>query len=151
MKTFTDNTGRSWAVVMNVDAIKRVRDLAGVNLLEVVEGKLIDRLVGDPVLLCDVVYALCTEQADAKNVSDVEFGKAMGGDCIEVATTAVLEELVSFFPQGRRRLLSKALAKLKTLETATLAAAEARLDSPELEKRLAEVLAIGMEPTLPGS
>ena len=151
MKTFTDNTGRAWTVVVNVDAIKRVRDLAGVNLLEVVEGKLIDKLVGDPVLLCDVVYALCKEQADAKSVSDREFGVAMSGDAIDSATGAVLEELVDFFPQGRRRLLSKALAKLRKLEHATLEAAEARLDSPELEKRLAEVLAQPLEVTLPGS
>lgn len=151
MKTFSDSAGRAWTVVVNVDAIKRVRDLAGVNLLEVVEGKLIDRLVADPVLLCDVVYALCKEQADAKGVSDREFGVSMSGDAIDSATGALLEELVGFFPQGRRRLLAKALEKLRRLEAATLQAAEARLDSPELEKRLAEALAKPLELTLPGS
>ena len=33
MKTFIDNAGRTWTVAVNVDAIKRVRDLADVNLL----------------------------------------------------------------------------------------------------------------------
>jgi hypothetical protein len=141
MKTFTDNAGRVWTVQVNVDAIKRVRDLVQVNLLEVVEGKLLERLISDPVLLCDVIYSLCKPEADAKNISDVDFGKAMAGDAIDGGTTALLEELVDFFPQAKRRVLSKALAKLRKLETAALAAVETRLDSPELERQMAARLA----------
>ncbi len=141
MKTFCDNAGHTWTVQVNVDAIKRVRDLAQVNLLEVVEGKLLERLISDPVLLCDVIYSLCKPEADAKNVSDVDFGKAIGGDAIDSATTALLEELVDFFPQAKRRVLAKALAKLRKLETAALAAVETRLDSPELERQMAQRLA----------
>jgi hypothetical protein len=141
MKTFCDNAGHTWTVQVNVDAIKRVRDLAQVNLLEVVEGKLLERLISDPILLCDVIYCLCKPEADSRNISDVDFGKAMGGDAIDGATTALLEELVDFFPQARRRVLAKALAKLRTLETAALAAVETRLDSPELERQMAQRLA----------
>ena len=141
MKTFNDNAGRSWTVQVNVDAIKRVRDLAQVNLLEVVEGKLLERLISDPVLLCDVIYCLCKPEADATSISDVEFGRAMAGDAIDGATTALLEELVDFFPQAKRRVLAKALAKLQKLQTAALAAVETRLDSPELDRQLAQQLA----------
>lgn len=147
MKTFADNAGRTWTVAVNVDAIKRVRDLAQVNLLEVIEGKLLERLIGDPVLLCDVIYCVCKPEADAKSISDEDFGRAMAGDAIDGATSALLEDLVDFFPQGRRRVLSKALAKLRKLETAALSAVELRLDSPELEKRLAAQLAeLAQEP-----
>jgi hypothetical protein len=83
MRTFNDNAARSWTVQINVDAIKRVRDLVKVNLLEVVEGKLIEQLVSDPILLCDVIYAVCKPEADAKSVTDVDFGKAMAGDAID--------------------------------------------------------------------
>lgn len=141
MKTFVDNAGRTWTVALNVDAIKRVRDLASVNLLEVIEGKLLDRLISDPILLCDVIYAVCKPEADTKHIVDVDFGRAMGGDAIDGATTALLEELVDFFPQARRRVLGKALDKLRKLEAAALTAVEARLDSAELEKRLAAELA----------
>jgi hypothetical protein len=65
----------------------------------------------------------------------------MGGDAIDGGTTALLEELVDFFPQAKRRVLSKALAKLRKLETAALAAVETRLDSPELERQMAARLA----------
>ena len=136
MKTFKDNADRTWTVTVNVDAIKRVRSLLSIDLMEAVEGKLIERLIGDPVLLCDVIYCVCKEDADAKGITDEEFGRAMAGDAIELATTALLEELVDFFPQGKRQLLRKALAKLETLQETMLAVVSERLDSPELDAQL---------------
>ena len=142
MKTFSDNAGRTWTLQINVDAIKRVRDLVSVNLLEVIEGKLLDRLVSDPILLCDVIFAVCKPEADTKIISDVDFGRAMAGDAIDTATGALLEELVDFFPQGRRKVLAKALGKLRVLETAALNAVDARLDSPELAEQMEKELAL---------
>jgi hypothetical protein len=136
MRTFNDNAARSWTVQINVDAIKRVRDLVKVNLLEVVEGKLIEQLVSDPILLCDVIYAVCKPEADAKSITDVDFGKAMAGDAIDAATSALLEDLVDFFPQARRKVLAKALGKLRQLEQVIVNRAQAHLDSPELEAEL---------------
>ena len=144
MKTFKDNADRTWTVTVNVDAIKRVRSLLSIDLMEAVEGKLIERLIGDPVLLCDVIYSVCKEDADAKGITDEEFGRAMAGDAIELATTALLEELVDFFPQGKRQLLRKALAKLETLQETMLAVVSERLDSPELDAQLlAELRKLG--------
>jgi len=153
MKTFTDNAGRTWTVTVNVDAIRRVRSLLSVDLLSVADGKLLERLVADPVLLCDVIYAVCRPEADTKQVSDEDFGRAMAGDAIDLATTALLEELVAFFPLAKRRLLAKALSKLKTLEARALEVAQQRLDSPELETRLAAALSeLGSSSgSLPGS
>lgn len=136
MRTFKDNADRTWTVTVNVDAIKRVRSLLDVDLMEAVEGRLLERLVGDPVLLCDVIYCVCKEDADAKGISDEDFGRAMAGDAIELATTALLEELVDFFPQGKRELLRKALAKLETLQATAIEVVGKRLDSPELDRHL---------------
>ena len=141
MKTFVDNAGRTWTVAVNVDAIKRVRTLCEVNLLEIVEGDLLGRLANDPVLLCDVLYAVCKPELDAKGVSDEDFGRAMGGDVIEAATAAFLEEMVGFFPSPKRAVLAKALGKLRVLEERALRAVQTRLDDPrllaEVEKQLA--------------
>ena len=144
MKTFKDNADRTWTVTVNVDSIKRVRSLLNIDLMEAVEGKLIERLIGDPILLCDVIYCVCKEDADAKGITDEEFGRSMAGDAIELATTALLEELVDFFPQGKRQLLRKALAKLETLQETMLAVVSERLDSPELDAQLlAELRKLG--------
>lgn len=145
MKTFHDNTGRAWAVTINVDCIKRVRTLLDINLLDAVDGKLLEQLVSDPILLCDCLYAICKPEADEKQISDEDFGRGMAGDAIDHATTALLEELVDFFPKGKREVLARALAKLKTFEQKTFEAAHRRIESPELEQRLQEILDAKLE------
>ena len=140
MKTFTDNAGRPWTIAINVDAIKRVRGLLGVDLMDAVEGKLIQNLLENPILLCDVVYCLVKAQADSAGVSDEDFGRSMGGDAIDLATAAMLEELVGFFPPRRRALLTKALEKFRLLEQTAIQKAGQRLDDPALMKRMDEAL-----------
>ena len=138
MKTFTDNADRSWNVEINVAAVKRVRDLANVDLLEIVEGKLIERLIRDPILLCDIVYAVCKPQADDRDVTDEEFGRSMAGDAIEHATSALLEELVSFCPSPRdRKNLGRVLEATNRVMDKARDLVEQKLDSGELE-RIAE-------------
>ena len=136
MKTFTDNAGRSWNISVTVDAIKRVRSLLDVDLMEAAAGKLIQQLADNPVLLCDVIYCIVKPQADAKEISDEDFGKAMAGDAIDQATTAFLEDLVNFFPSRKREMLQKVLVKLKNLEAIAAEVVNRRLDSPELETQM---------------
>ncbi len=103
LHTFNDTLGRTWTVTINVDAIRRVRALLDINLLDAIEGKLLERLVTDPVLLCDILFALVQPEAHAKNISDEDFGKSLGGDVLDHATSALLEELVDFFPSAGGR------------------------------------------------
>jgi len=141
MRTFKDNAGRTWSIQVNVDALKRVRSLLAVDLLEVLEGKLIDRLSGDPVFLCDVLYAVVKPEADAQKVSDEDFGRAMGGDALDGAIAALSGELVDFFPQGRRKVLRKLMDKFDTFQAMILTRAEQRLISPELDAQFEAALA----------
>jgi len=148
VKTFTDNSERLWNVEINVAAVKRVRDLAGVDLLEIVEGKLIERLIRDPILLCDIVYAVCKPQADEREISDEDFGRAMAGDAIEHATSALLEELVSFCPSPRdRKNLGRVLEATNRVMNKARDLVEQKLDSGELERIAEQVL----DGSLPGA
>jgi hypothetical protein len=140
MRTFKDNAGRTWTVDINVATLKRVRGLTGVDLMQVIEGTLIEKLIRDPVLLCDVVYAICKTEADTAKVSDEDFGRAMAGDAIEAATTAVLEELVGFCPSPRDRAnLGRVLQATKKVMERARDLVEKKLDSGELD-RLADRL-----------
>ena len=141
MKSFADNAGRTWAVQVNVDTIKRVQGLLGVNLLDVVDGDLIERLVADPVLVCDVVYVVCKPEADKQGVSDEEFGRAMAGDAIHNAAEALLAEIVDFFPPAKRTILAAALEKMRNLETVAMGAALERINDTDFETKLREQLA----------
>ena len=124
MKSFTDNAGRTWMVTVNVAAIKRVRALCGVDLNAIVEmdeknnpsTKLLERLSTDPVLLVDVLYAVCKNEADAQGITDEEFGMAMAGDAIDHATAALLDEVVNFFPEAKRQAFQKILSATRRFE-----------------------------------
>ncbi len=142
MKTFTDNAGQTWTLVIHVDAIKRVRSLVGVDLLEIVEGTLIERLIRDPILLCDVVYAVCKPEADERGVTDEAFGRAMAGDAIEQATRALLEELVNFSPSPRDRAhLQQVLATTWQAMDKARDLVDARIESGELDRIVTRALA----------
>ena len=129
MHTFTDTLGRVWTIHVTVDTIKRVRALTGTDLLTVAGGDLLERLSTDPVLLADVVYAVIQPEAETRQVSDIDFGRALAGDAISSATAAMLEDLVDFFPAPKRALLAKALGKLTEMQNALMAAASARVEA----------------------
>lgn len=136
MKTFTDTCGRTWTVSVNVATVKRVKDLLGVNLMEAITGDLIQQLEVDPILLVDILYVACKGAADANGVSDEDFGQALGGDALEKATDAFLEELIDFFPEAKRRIFRQAFQKMKEAEMAGIAKAAQRLDSLDIEAML---------------
>lgn len=140
MRTFKDNKGRSWNVEINISAVKRLKSMLNVNIMDAVEGELLEKLAIDPVLLCDVIYVVCKLDADRQNISDEQFGEAMGGDAIEKATEALLQELVDFFPEAKRRVLRKALEKFRIAESKAIETAENYLDSPAMEKELEKAL-----------
>ena len=113
MKTFTDTAGREWTIELHTTAIKRIRSLTGVDLLADDGAGVVAKLIRDPELLCDVVYAAVQPQADERGVSDEDFGRAMHGDPIGAATEALVDELVSFCPNPRdRAALGKAVAAM---------------------------------------
>ena len=101
---------------------------------------MIERLSSDVLLLVDVLYAAVQPQAERQNISDEQFGEGLAGDVISDATTALLEALVAFFPEPRRRLLKTAAAKYAAVQTKAMEMVQAKLESPELETQLLEKL-----------
>jgi len=148
MKAFKDNAGRTWQIEITTAAVKRVHGLVGVHLaIDTLSGDLMDRLADDPVLLCDVIYALCKPQADQAGVSDEDFGRAMAGDVIADATDALLEEVVGFFPKGRRQVVGQALAKTRKLRGIAIDWATKKLAGDEIENELKRKLEAAGEPS----
>lgn len=128
MHIFTDAAGREWSLVITIGTIRRVRELAGVDLMQIANGDLLQRLA-DPVLLADVLWAICKPQADAKGVAPDAFAEGLLGDAIEAATKAFLAEVIAFFPSQTRALLQRVLDAAETQQTAIIAVASARMDS----------------------
>ena len=105
MKTFKDNADRTWSLSINVAAVKRVKGLVGIDLYHLVDDgfESLGKLVSDPVQLADVLYCLVKQEADARLVTDEDFGRALAGDSIAHAAQAFVEELIDFFPDARAR------------------------------------------------
>jgi len=120
MHSFTDNEGREWHLEVTINDVRRLRRDVGVDLVEVVTGDLAERLRNDVVLLCDVIYALCADQAEKAGVSDEGFGRALAGDVIDDATRALLEELADFFPGRRGKALRAMIERIDRLEEMAL-------------------------------
>ena len=144
MKSFTDNAGRTWVVSVTVGTIKRVRALCGVDLANIITMEpgqtpkvdLLERLATDPVLLVDVLYAVCKDEADSKRVSDEEFGRGMTGDAIELATSALLDEIIDFFPEAKRRVFAKILAATRRFQEKTKTELAKLLSDPVLDGKI---------------
>lgn len=137
MHLFKDSNGRSWPVAINVAAMKRVRDLAKVNLYELLDEKMekYAALVNDPMTFVDVLFILCMDEAKKENVSDESFGRAMAGDALEAAVDAFTEELIDFFPQAQtRKSLRKVTAAAKAVQKKVMERAETELDALDVDK-----------------
>lgn len=142
MAAFKDNANNTWAVDVTVDTVKRVRSLLDVDLLGVLKGDLIQNLIGDPILLCDVLYAVCKPQADTKGITDEAFGQYMSGDAIDHATKALLEAIVDFSPsQGDRKNLQKVVTLAYKMMDKARDVIETKLESGDIEKEVDRILA----------
>ena len=146
-KSFTDSLGRAWTLVVNVATIKRVRALCGVDLNTIVEvedgkpsAKLLEKLSSDPVLLVDVLYAVCKPECDQRNVSDEDFGAAMAGDAVEQATDALLDEVIDFFPEAKRKVFQKILGASRRFEAKSKEALATLLNDPEFDAKIDQAL-----------
>jgi hypothetical protein len=129
-KTFSDTEGRKWTIDVTVATLARVRTLAEVNLLEAIESesKLLDSLSRDPVMLCNVLFAIVKPEADVRSVTDEQFGEALGGDALAEGTEALVQGIIDFFPKARRSLLQRAFDRAKQIVTKKEAMAEAQLE-----------------------
>jgi len=160
MKSFTDNLGRTWTLVVNVATLKRVRALCGVDLnaiIEVEDGKpetrLLEKLSTNPVLLVDVLFAVCQPECDRKQITDEDFGSAMAGDAIDLATSALLDEIIDFFPAAKRQAFRKILSATRRFEEiAKKRLSEALADSGFEDKLVSELERLtGWSPNAPAS
>ncbi len=136
---FTDTKGDEWVVSLAVSTIKEVRSELDIDFLDLDDGRLITRLISDPITLVDVLFVICRSQAERKNITDHDFGKRMAGDVIAMATEAMLEALVSFIPNPRDRAnMSKVLAKTREVMEAARDQVDAEIEGGALERIVAE-------------
>jgi hypothetical protein len=140
MNNFKDANGLAWELALDIVTAKRVKSTLGVDLLADVDAVLI-KLGDDLVLLVDVLYVLCRPQADARKLSDEDFGRALRGDSIESAALALMQEIADFFPHRKQAALRKLLDKSQDLATRTLDLIDERIEAFDPQAQVEQLAA----------
>jgi hypothetical protein len=125
MKIFKDSEGREWIIKVTPNSIDRVQELAGVDLLG---SDMLGKIMTDPLTLCRILVALCRPEMETRGITEEQFAEGFCGDVIEEAATALIEDISSFFPKGRRELMLKAAEKVKAAQEKMLLAIDQQLD-----------------------
>lgn len=132
MKSFKDREGRAWDLFLTLGSLKRIKAATGLDMLDLrqwsAESNPLNRLSQDPVVLADTLFALCRSQLDVRGLTDEQFADSLGGEAIDDALLALVEEWSDFFHQGRKptesTLLRQALDVLKEVRARNAATAE---------------------------
>lgn len=153
MHSFKDTAGRAWTISIHVTAVRRCRALVDVDLYKLVDAKFegLGKLLSDPCSLVDVLYVLCKDEADKLGVSDEDFGRGLGGDSLELASNAFLEELIDFFPDARIRAgIKRVIEKGRDLGDRIAKLSMMKLDALDLDaeaRRLIDSSGNSQEPS----
>lgn len=141
MHKFRDGKDRDWQVSLHVANVKKIRELLAFDIVASDVAKTLDRLASDPVLLVDTLFVICSDEAKKANVSDEDFGAAMYGDALDRATTALLDELVSFFRDARQReMATKLLDKSRQVTTLLIERVQKEVEAADPAKIASSIL-----------
>ena len=139
MRQFLDEQNRTWGIRVDVTTLRKVRERVGIDLTKVFSSReSLEGLVCDVITLVDVLHALCLEQCEARKVDAEGFAAALYGDAIDRATSALMESIIDFFPQGRGKILRQLWDKSKQIaeiEQQRLTEAVQALTSESLSQR----------------
>lgn len=112
MPSFKDTEGRVWTLRITVAAIRRIKDIAGIDLGDFSvfgeDGPFSD-LGSDSCRLVEIVYAAVKPEADILGVTMEKFMESFVGETVVKASEALLESLADFFPGSQGLLIRRAL------------------------------------------
>ncbi len=99
-RSFTDTENRSWTPEINLYTAGRIRRKLDINVEDIDS---LNNAILDPATRADLLFLAVEEEAIKRRVSDVEFGKSLGGDCMKDATEALLYAISDFFEAPKKR------------------------------------------------
>lgn len=123
MKILKDELGREWSVSLNFASLRRIRDIAGLNLLDTRNGAF--SWMENPETIGLLIYAMAKPECEKLGIGEEDFARGMVGDALDRATEAVLDELVNFTPNPEgRRMMRDLVGKMKQLKSEAIARAD---------------------------
>lgn len=99
MKVIADSKGDKWELTINVDAVRRVKAHAGVDLFSIVQNNntLLVDLADNVMLLAEVGLAILRPLIEKLGLTDDQFYERMDGAALGQLREAITGELADFF------------------------------------------------------
>lgn len=156
MPTFKDTKDRTWRIELDAPTVQKIRrdtcgiagcrhrpstsaQCEGVDLWDLT-GKSFQKLEHDIALMVDVLWLACEDHAIANSISELDFTKAIRGDVLPLALTALLEATTESMDPTKRQFLTRAAATRKRHEELAMERALEKIEDPETTQRLMENL-----------
>ena len=143
MAKFKTLDGKEWVIEVTYLTVKRVRDLCGVNVLDIcnLDKESLSGWVADDLKVLEVVCAVVRPQLAALDMADDEFFAACDGQVLKEAVERLVDQVSDFFQEPRKGLVKKVIAKLreteKKMEAQAAKAIDAALSQCDFEAALA--------------
>lgn len=137
MAQFKDNKDQEWEVKIDAPMIMKIREDCDPNFLlnDDEHDNTYTRLQVDPVLLCRVIFLLCSKQREERQITEEDFYMEVIGNAIDRASEAMLAAIRSFIPRRTRALLDVFAAQDK-LQQDAIEKAVTKINSLELREKL---------------
>ena len=121
-------SGTTVEMVMTAQSVLDVNNYIKFNILDVDKEGNLERLLDSQLDLVNVMYLLCEEDCKKQNVSDIDFGRGMGGEHIRLATEQFLDELKDFLPLQKRVMMTHTLKVMAEVQADVMESAIARME-----------------------
>lgn len=142
MREFKDEEGRPWRLALTVAAAMRVKDAVTVQIdgetkpFDLVDvsaiGTTMQVLRGQYTVIAETLYAILCRQCDEKKLSKDDFFDGLRGDSLDAAAKVLEAELIDFFPQRLRKMVSLIAAKIDEATAELLTKAEASIQQANM-------------------
>ena len=97
MQTFRDRLDKSWDIAITVGTLKRIRDVAKVDIGKIVEDAIQAKRLDDMATMGSVLFAIVKPAADALQIDEAAFLELLDGPAMARAAAAFWPELDDFF------------------------------------------------------
>jgi hypothetical protein len=138
MPKFKDNNNHEWDITLSFPITKQIRQsFNGLDLLDP-SFKSQEQLASDYLLLSDVLWALCKEQAG--QISEAAFGTRVTGDALTRGLEALTAAIAEILPTEQRLILLAAEAHSKAMRETAVQKALDTINDPAFADRVIEQL-----------
>jgi hypothetical protein len=134
---FIDSSGRVWPITIDFPDISRIKREADVDLLTDAGMARVSQLktIEDYELLANVLYIVCSDQADRYGVTDEQFGRLASQQFADIMR-AFNGALADFFRRVGRGPMARMIETAMTMQTTQEARLNDALPQTTLERLL---------------